>query len=284
MQGVGAVDVAELLLLHHLQDDLLLAREVRVVEVREVVDEVVADRLVVARRDLGRSFARRGRIAPGEVDVQLGRSTRVAHLDERRRSGAAVRALLRPVAQALERLRDVHGVPLRREAVVRRDERRRLVAHQLTCQRERLVGLLVRGPDVALALVDPAVGDVVVRQVVEVRVRVAVDVGRRDEAHELVRELVGHRVADREQIGLDAEAVDRPDRVHGGDGTVGEDVAQVATSGRPSIAGPARRRCPRRRSAPRAARSRRRSTSGSARPASPRTPPTRRRRARYRSR
>src|SRR5207342_3806421 len=53
VQRVGAVDVAQLLLLEHLQNHLLLARDVRVVEVLERPDALVADRLVLIRRESG---------------------------------------------------------------------------------------------------------------------------------------------------------------------------------------------------------------------------------------
>ena len=63
-----------------------------------------------------------------------------------------------------------------------------------------LVRLVVRGADVSLADRDPTVGDVVVREVVVVRVRVAVHIRRRDQPHELVLELVSGRTADHQEL------------------------------------------------------------------------------------
>ena len=105
-----------------------------------------------------------------------------------------------------EHLAHVDRVPLRREAVVGGDERVRLHLHEVAGQVERAIRLLVRRADVALTLVDPAVRHVVVREVVVVRVRVAVDVRRRHEPRELVLELVRRRRAHEQQVRLDAEA------------------------------------------------------------------------------
>ena len=81
MQGIGAVDVPQLLLLHHLEHDLLLPGDVRVVEVLERRDDLVPDRLVVGGRHLRRVPG--GRVAAGEVDVDLRRAAGVALLGER---------------------------------------------------------------------------------------------------------------------------------------------------------------------------------------------------------
>ena len=130
MQRIGAVDVPQLLLLHHLEDDLLLPGEVRVVEVLERRDDLVPDRLVVGGRDLRRVPG--SGIAAGEVDVDLRRPAGVALLGERvARRGrarivgglAAVAALLALLeAEVDQHLADVDRVPLRREAVVGGDE------------------------------------------------------------------------------------------------------------------------------------------------------------------
>ena len=57
-----------------------------------------------------------------------------------------------------------------------REDRRVVLAHQLPAEGERLVGLLVGGPDVALAGGDSMVADAVAVHVVEVRVRIPVEV------------------------------------------------------------------------------------------------------------
>ena len=89
MQPVGAVDVAQLLLLHDLQHDLLLAGQVRVVEVLER-DDLVAHGLVVGRRDLRRVAG--GWVAAGDIEIDLRCAAGVAFLGERvaRVGGAGV--------------------------------------------------------------------------------------------------------------------------------------------------------------------------------------------------
>src|SRR3546814_20881298 len=52
VQGVDAVDVAQLLLEEHRLDDLLGAREVRIIEVREEVHDLLADGVVLVGRHL----------------------------------------------------------------------------------------------------------------------------------------------------------------------------------------------------------------------------------------
>jgi TPP-dependent pyruvate/acetoin dehydrogenase alpha subunit len=65
---------------------------------------------------------------------------------------------------------------------------------------QRVVGGLVRGAYIAFANGDPTVGHVIVGQVVEVGVGVAVDVGRRDQRGELVLDLVGDGGAEQQQV------------------------------------------------------------------------------------
>ena len=87
----------------------------------------------VGRRDLLEAAA--GRIAAGDVEVDLQRAAGPAGLglaDRLARGGAAVRRLrLREQAEVDERLAGVDRQELRREAVVGRDERGRVLAHQL---------------------------------------------------------------------------------------------------------------------------------------------------------
>ena len=223
MQRVRAVDVAELFLEEDALDDLL-ARVRGVGQVLEVVDDLLPDRVVVTGRDLRLIDARArraadrdtGRIAAGEVQVELGGPTCITDLDQgiagrvrgsrRRVVGglAAVAALLSLLeTQVDERPADVDRVPLRREPMVGAREDRRLVesAHQVQGAIERLVRLVIGVADVALANRDSPVGDVVVGEVVVVRVRVAVDVDRDRQPQELVGELVGDRVAQHQEIG-----------------------------------------------------------------------------------
>ena len=109
-----------------LQNDLLLSGEVRVIEVLEVVDDLVANRLVLVRRDLRRVTG--CGIASGQVEVDLGGSASVALFGKCVAgvvvpgSLAALRqlplcSLLQPEVD--ERLAHVDRVPLRREAVIR---------------------------------------------------------------------------------------------------------------------------------------------------------------------
>ena len=95
-------------------------------------------------------------------------------------------------------------------------------------QRQRGVGALVGAADEVLALLDAAVGRAVDLDVVVGRVGRAVRQRRRDQAEELVLELVGHGIADQREVGLVGVEHVLDDRV----------VASPST-------GPARRRSPR---------------------------------------
>ena len=99
--------------------------------------------------------------------------------------------------------------------MVRGGEDRRVIAHERPGQGELCIGFVIGGPDIALANGEPAIRDTVTVGVVVVRVGIAVHVGRRDQAHELVAELVRHRIADHGQLGIRLErAQDVPeDRV-----------------------------------------------------------------------
>ena len=198
-------------------------------QVRALIAATVA--ATSAAGDLGEAAA--GRVAPGDVEVDLHRAAGPAGLglaDRLAGGRPAVRRLRRrQQAEVDQRLAGVDGQELRREAVVGGDERRRVLAHQLAGQGQRLVGLLVGGADEALAGLDPAVRDAVEVDVVVRRVGVAVGERRRDEAEELVLELVGRRHA-RPAAGRAGRSWRRT-RASGG--------------GRSTSRGPARRRSPR---------------------------------------
>ena len=136
---------------------------------------------------------------PGQVQVDLHRAAGPARLrladGLAGRRAAVGRLRLREQAQVHQHLAGVDRQELRRKAVVRRDKRRRLLRHQRLHQRQRRVRALVRPPEEPLALRHPAVGRAVHLHVVIRRVRLAVVQLRRDQAQELVLELVGDRVA-----------------------------------------------------------------------------------------
>ncbi len=73
------------------------------------------------------------------------------------------------------------------------------------CERDRARSASAPSLDESLANRESAVGRPVALEVVEVRVRRAVDLRRGDEPHELVRELVGHREADEGDVGVRLE-------------------------------------------------------------------------------
>ena len=147
--------------------------------------------------------------------------------------GAAVRGLrLRQQSEIDEDLAGVDGEELRREAVVRADERGdvllalRDLVEQVLRQPHHPVRTLVGGADVALAHVDEPVGGAVEQHVVVGRVGLAAGQRRRDETEELVLELVGRRVADEREV-----------RFVGGDQVLEQRPVELSPS-----TGPARRR------------------------------------------
>ena len=194
------------------------------------------------RRDRGRGVGCRhllqaaaGRVAAREVEVHLQRTAGPAGLrlaDRLAGRQAAVRGLrLREQPELHQRQARVDREELRAEAVVGRDERVDVVrvvvfvivavvpaavavvavtvlvlvvaaAHQLARPREHVVRLVVGGGDERVALCDAVVLDAVQVDVVERGVRRAVRQLRRDEAQELVRELVRRRHAGHQEVRL----------------------------------------------------------------------------------
>ena len=208
--GVAAVDVGQLLLLEHVEDHLA-ARRPRVLEALEGLDDLVADRVVVGQRDQARL------VAAGQVQVDLGRPAGVAGLGLGGGRGGGVEPA---VARLLARLepdvgQDLAGVdrlPGGGEPVVGAGHHDRVVGHEPPGQPQLGVGLVVGAADVAGADPDPAVGRALAVDVVEERVGPAVQVGRGDQAEELVAELVGDREPDHGQVGLGLQlAQDVPD-------------------------------------------------------------------------
>ena len=158
----------------------------------------------VGRSDLLEATAHR--VAAGEVQVDLDGAAGPAGLglaDGLARRRPAVGGLrLGQEAHLDQRLAPVDREKLRRKAVVRRDERRRILAHQLAGAGQDLVRLLVGRADEALAGRDAAVGLAVQVDVVVGRVRRAAGQLRRDETEELMLELVGRRHARQQQVRL----------------------------------------------------------------------------------
>ena len=160
------------------------------------------------RRLVGRGHlqqATAGRIAPGQVEVDLHRAAGPAGLGlaDRLTGGRAAVAGLWPRQQAEvdEHLAGVDRRELRGEAVVRGHERRQVaVVHLPLGQAHRRVGALVGALDERFALGDPPVRGAVDLHVVERRVGRAVGQHLGDEAEELVLELVGDRVPDHGQV------------------------------------------------------------------------------------
>ena len=200
MLGVAAVDVGQLLLLEHVEDDLAAGRP-RVLEALEGGDDLVADLVVVGQRDQA------GLVAAGQVQVDLGRPAGVAGLGLGGGRGGGVEPA---VARLLARLepdvgQDLAGVdrlPGGREPVVGAGHDDRVVGHEPPGQAQLLVGPVVGAADVAGADPDPVVARALAVDVVEERVGPAVQVGRGEQAEELVAELVGDREADHGQVGL----------------------------------------------------------------------------------
>ena len=164
--------------------------------------------LVDRRGQVGRRHLReraRG-IAAREVEVDLERAAGPAglRLADRLAGGrSAVRRLrLRQQAEVDERLARVDREELRPEAVIGRDERRRVAAGEGAGRRQRRVGALVGALDERLALGDAAVGRAVGLDVVVGGVVRAVRQLRRDEAEELVLELVGRREPGHQEVGV----------------------------------------------------------------------------------
>jgi hypothetical protein len=200
MQGVAAVDVGQLLLLEHLQDDLAAGRP-RVLEPLEGGGDLVADLVVVGQRDQARL------VAAGEVEVDLGGAAGVAGLGLGGGGGrgvepAVARLLAGLQADVRQDLAGVDRLPGGAEPVVGAGHHDRVVGHEPPGQPQLGVGLVVGAADVAGADRDPAVGRALAVDVVVELVGAAVQVGRGDQAEELVAELVGGRVADHGQVGV----------------------------------------------------------------------------------
>ncbi len=220
VERVAPVDVPQLLLLHDPEHDLR-AGVGRVGKGGEGVDDPGPDLLV------GRPGRQR------RVDVDLRGAAGPAGLREVERAGATRTAVAEHLAgrgavvlqaRVVEDLARVDGKPLGPEPVVRARDRRRAAAHELAPEGERLVGLHVGGAQDAIGL--GRRDELAVRGVVVVvRVRDAVHLGRR-EPEEHVRELVGDRVAEHQQVGLVAQPGDRA-AADGRDAGRAEDVAEV---------------------------------------------------------
>ncbi len=149
--------------------------------------------------------------ATGPARLRLGEVRGDPHVDRRRsrKCDAAVRDLRHARHRAEveqpeveERLARVDRQELRGEAVVRGHERGRIARDERPGERQDLVGLLVRRPDVGLARGHAAVGDAVEIDIVVRRVGGTVAELRADEAEELVLELVGRRHPDEEEVRL----------------------------------------------------------------------------------
>ncbi|HEY4792370.1 MAG TPA: hypothetical protein VIJ05_13770, partial [Actinomycetes bacterium] len=201
--GVAAVDVGQLLLLEHVEDDLAVGRP-RVLELLEGGDDLVTDLVVVGQRDQA------GLVAAGQVQVDLGRAAGVAGLGLGGRCGGGVEPAVARLLAGLQAdvgqdLAGVDRLPGGREPVVGAGHRDRVVGHEAPGQPQLGVGLVVGAADVAAADPHPAVGWPLAVDVVVERVGPAVQVGPGDQPEELVAELVGDRVADHGQVGLGLE-------------------------------------------------------------------------------
>ena len=198
--GVAAVDVGQLLLPEHVEDDLAAWRP-RVLQPLEGGGDLVADGVVVGQRDQARL------VAAGQVQVDLGRAAGVAGLGLGGRGGGGVEPAVARLLAGLQAdvgqdLAGVDRLPGGPEAVVGAGHDDRVVGHEPPGQAQLGVGLVVGAADVAGPDPDAVVARPLAVDVVEERVGPAVQVGGSDQAGELVAELVGDRVADHGQVGL----------------------------------------------------------------------------------
>src|SRR6266542_5825619 len=176
---------------------------IRVSKILERSNDLIADSFVICRRNCTTWVTTR------KVDIDLSSATCPTSLGLiGAGSSAAIAWLLGSLQASIgEDFGSVHREPLGRKAMIRAGKGGGITTHERPRQRQFGIRIMIRTANIFFTNSNTIVFDAVSVVIVVIRVRVAINIRRRGECHELMRELIGYRVTHKRDVSIRLEVM-----------------------------------------------------------------------------